>query len=106
MPSNIFKEISRIINKREDLSPNEKSSLQEIIHHYEEDYINQSHILNTINKEENMPGLKEELNKKQKNDIHNFQNNLKESIQEFGIDHPELMDSITQLCTTLSNLGV
>ena len=47
-----------------------------------------------------MPGLKEDITNKQKSDINHFQNNIKESIQEFGIDHPELMDSITQLCTT------
>ena len=106
MPSNIFKEISQIINKRQDLSPTEKSSLQTIIHHYETDYLNQQKIISTIKMETDMPGLKEEAHKKQQNDVKDFQDSINQSIREFGVEHPELMDSITQLCTTLSNMGI
>ena len=107
MPNSIFQEISSLINKRKDLSPSEKTSLSMVIHHFEENYTDQKKVNKILtDNESHMPGIKKDIIKKNEEDIQSFKKQLIKGINSFGVEHPELMDNISRLCTSLSNLGI
>ena len=107
MSDNTINQILEIINKREDLSPKEKSSLNMIVKELKHD-LEDSEVIEKecIKMETIMPGLHSEYKKNKEKKIITFQEKMMTSIQHFNADNEEFVDTLNKLCTTLSNLGI
>ena len=107
MKKNLFNEINRIIKKKTNLSPTERSSLSLLIKDLEHDIMDEDIIAKELKKSESdMPGLSsihaETTNKK----MSLFYQKIKARIHHFESEHPDLLAAIDSFCTTLSNMGI
>ena len=107
MKKNLFNEINKLIHKKETLSPTEKSSLSTLLQDLEDELYDNDIIAKELYKsEDKLPGLHSEHSKTTDHKIGLYQQKIITMIRNFKTAHPDLVEAIDSLCTTLSNMGI
>lgn len=107
MSFNIFEEITGLIHKTEDLSPEEKSSLNELIQYYKDQNTEYKTFADTFeSNEDDMPGLSSNYKDKIAKKLKEFKQHLEDRIHHLEGEYPELTENINRIFTSLSNLGI
>ncbi len=107
MSFNIFQEITNLIHKTEDLSPDEKTSLSLVVQYYKEQNEEHETFADVFQySEKEMPGISSEFKEKKGKGLAEFRQHLEDRIHHLEGEYPDLTASINQVFTTLSNMGV